>query len=217
MKKVLSTTFSLFFLLIVSLGVTSCNVKDIPKVQNVGKCFDNLKQISGNLFYDTNNDNMVYTVTYNSIGDKTVKPFEKEGKYYTYDAFSNEVVFLNYSNKYNYSGTNLSGLTETTAESVATTEPTTLEVPTISSTTEPAPITIPATEATTRKEVKKTKPKTTTKKQTQRRYTTRRVYTTKKKAKKTTKRPNTTKKMKIFKFDGKKYYINDSGKWIKVD
>lgn len=86
--------FSILLLtaILASLALSSCS--DL-KVKQVGKAFDSYKQISGNLYYDTLSDNNdVYEINYDAVGNRECKLYEKNGYNYVYDIKSNEVCIV---------------------------------------------------------------------------------------------------------------------------
>lgn len=203
MKKFISLFFFVF-LMICSLVFASCTA---PEVKQVGKYFDRYKQISGNLYYDSKSpENLVYLINYNAKGERTCQQYKKDGVAYTYDVKNNEVCILG----------SIQTIIGTTTENITTSfETVPITSISITETTSLNIVTQTSSSTTTTKKKKKPK-KTTTKATTIKTYpktTSRRYVSTVKKT--TTKKPTTTKK-KIFKFEDKKYYIDENGKWILV-
>lgn len=86
--------FSILLLTVIltSLVLSSCSN---PKVKQVGKVFDSYKQISGNLYYDTlSENNDVYEINYDAVGNRECKLYKKNGYNYVYDIKSNEVCIV---------------------------------------------------------------------------------------------------------------------------
>lgn len=204
MKK--SIIFFVVPLIIISFCFSACSELE---VKQIGKYFDTYKQISGNLYYDSNSENnLVYEINYDATGKRTCAVYQKNGNNYVYDIKNNEVCILG-DIVISSNDVDLSSSTNITTSKM-------LIIPTtsnISTTTKSA--THKKTTLTTSKKKITT---TTAKKTTTTRYTTKKIYTTTTTTTKytTKKRTTTTSKKKVFIFEGKKYYIDDNGKWILV-
>ena len=208
MKKIIAVILLFSLLFSITIVSTSCNFVGSSKVKNVGKYFDSMKQISGNLYYNSSGNNEVYKITYNSIGEKNVEKFEKDGVYFIYDVESTELIETNSQGipLDDIEGTLAATATQTERTVVVeTTEPTTTKKNKDDKTTIRTIYEIPIFTAPSTAKI--TTSKRTTKKNTTKKKTTK---------KRTTKKKPRTTKPKTFILDGKKYYIDEKGRMVEV-
>lgn len=86
--------FSILLLTVILMSLVLSSCSD-PKVKQIGKAFDSYKQISGNLYYDTlSENNDVYEINYDAVGNRECKLYKKNGYNYVYDIKGNEVCIV---------------------------------------------------------------------------------------------------------------------------